>query len=772
MAKILGYSFVLVILLVSVNSAFAQEWEYVMGKPGKPPDPSPQPSVVRFNDIFYFDPSNAVGLDTSWTKCRIVRTSDGGKTWDTRFTFTEGVVPFDVFFLDAQKGWAVGRGGVILHTEDSGFSWQELSNVGLDIGSVYFVDASKGWIIARGPICSIYHTEDGGITWIKQYETQLNTYLSSGMYFINELKGWVLGWANDSILHTEDGGKTWEEQKSNIEGQNLLYDVRFLSEDVGWIIDWEGNILHTEDGGKHWHRQDSGTKERLRCIDVINADEAWVVGWDTILHTKDGGKTWQKAGDGIPTCDLMKVQFFNPNEGYIASWWGGIYHTIDGGITWQTVHEPKEVVYNAFNDPAYQVWHGRKVYFANENTGWLLAEPGGPEFKGLIIHAADKGKTLEQQNTTNNVYFNGISFIDENEGWVVGSYYNIMKGIILHTRNGGVDWEQINTLEEWIQDVHFINSREGCIAAFQQIYYTNSGGKTWKSVTPQELPGCWRNLDFVDLKHGWAVYCQGQIAYTEDGGKSWELIDRTIKSLEKVDFVNEQEGWGIGSRTRWDGDKGVGSDGLIFHTEDGGKSWIEVFKVDDSFIKDLCFVNNNEGWVVGFSTTGIQMEDGFILHTTDGGMTWNEQHRVENKTLMSICYDGDSSLYAVGQGNCLLRYTDPSIRSGQAVDSSDKLVVTWGKIKSQLYQNYPNPFNPETWIPYQLGEDTEATISIYNTSGQLVRILELGNRKAGSYQAHWDGMDDKGQTLASGVYFYILKTEKDYTNIKKMVFLK
>ena len=93
--------------------------------------------------------------------------------------------------------------------------------------------------------------------------------------------------------------------------------------------------------------------------------------------------------------------------------------------------------------------------------------------------------------------------------------------------------------------------------------------------------------------------------------------------------------------------------------------------------------------------------------------------------------------------------------------------------KSALLQNYPNPFNPETWIPYQLSEGTEVTMRIYSSTGQLIRTMELGYRKAGSYVTrdsaiHWDGMTDSGEHVASGAYFYSIKAGK-YNASRKMI---
>ena len=93
-----------------------------------------------------------------------------------------------------------------------------------------------------------------------------------------------------------------------------------------------------------------------------------------------------------------------------------------------------------------------------------------------------------------------------------------------------------------------------------------------------------------------------------------------------------------------------------------------------------------------------------------------------------------------------------------------------------LLQNYPNPFNPETWLPYQLTQDMLVTIRIYNAKGQFVRSLQLGMKKAGSYirkdgAAYWDGRDNLGQKVASGVYFYTLLAG-EYIETRRMVILK
>ena len=106
----------------------------------------------------------------------------------------------------------------------------------------------------------------------------------------------------------------------------------------------------------------------------------------------------------------------------------------------------------------------------------------------------------------------------------------------------------------------------------------------------------------------------------------------------------------------------------------------------------------------------------------------------------------------------------------------EQLVQAWVPETTALLANYPNPFNPETWIPYQLAKAADVTVTIYAADGSVVRTLALGHQDAGMYKnrsqaAYWDGRNDLGETVASGVYFYTL-TAGEFTATRKMLILK
>ena len=121
-----------------------------------------------------------------------------------------------------------------------------------------------------------------------------------------------------------------------------------------------------------------------------------------------------------------------------------------------------------------------------------------------------------------------------------------------------------------------------------------------------------------------------------------------------------------------------------------------------------------------------------------------------------------------------MNLTDPTFQRG--ILFLEQLLTTLTPKETALLPNYPNPFNPETWIPYQLAKDAEVTLHIYTANGTSVRTLTLGHQPAGIYQskgraAYWDGRNAQGESVASGVYFYTLKTD-DFSATRKMSITK
>ena len=169
----------------------------------------------------------------------------------------------------------------------------------------------------------------------------------------------------------------------------------------------------------------------------------------------------------------------------------------------------------------------------------------------------------------------------------------------------------------------------------------------------------------------------------------------------------------------------------------------------------------------------FDIRDAVTVSGIDGvTMPWHQPRRnSDTQITIELEFDGnmntDSTLTFTVGANAIENY------SGSALTT--QVTVTADR-ENVLLANFPNPFNPETWIPYQLAKPTDVTITIYALNGQVVRTLALGHQVTGMYQsrsraAYWDGRNEFGEKVASGLYFYTL-TAGDFSATRKMLIRK
>jgi hypothetical protein len=126
-------------------------------------------------------------------------------------------------------------------------------------------------------------------------------------------------------------------------------------------------------------------------------------------------------------------------------------------------------------------------------------------------------------------------------------------------------------------------------------------------------------------------------------------------------------------------------------------------------------------------------------------------------------------------GETKLRITAAKFNESKNIAAVDGIVNIL-PLHTALRQNYPNPFNPETWIPYQLADAADVTLEIYSITGSLIKSINLGRKEAGAYMTKekticWDGRNEVGEKVASGVYFYTLRAG-EFCATRRMVIVK
>ena len=162
--------------------------------------------------------------------------------------------------------------------------------------------------------------------------------------------------------------------------------------------------------------------------------------------------------------------------------------------------------------------------------------------------------------------------------------------------------------------------------------------------------------------------------------------------------------------------------------------------------------------------------------------------RADIMAILDVLDDDSASAPSVHQSESLQRWIDQAKQLNNTDLDFQKGIAVLESLLAQLIEektiptatavlpNYPNPFNPETWIPYQLAEPADVTVTIYDMNGHVVRYLDVGHQRAGLYHSrsratHWDGRNAQGESVASGIYFYTLKAG-DFTVTRKMLIRK
>ncbi|MFC0878664.1 YCF48-related protein [Saccharicrinis sp. FJH2] len=274
----------------------------------------------------------AVTSDYQWDTRKdgtILHTTDGGQTWTIQKEVENSFN--DVFFINENEGWAVGRYGMILHTTSGGQYWTtQTSPIKGLITSVYFVDEDNGWIVSRDNWGEVAHTTNGGNTWVAQTNPSRNP--MHDVFFIDENKGWAAG-LDSSVIRTTNGGETWQWYDVNVSQGFRFASVFFIDDMHGWMAGVLGVIMRTTDGGETWQEVESGVDKSFNDIFFIDPNQGWVVGdQGMILHSMDGGQSWHKQITGVASNLLSAVFFLDENMGWVGGEAGTILKTTNGGF--------------------------------------------------------------------------------------------------------------------------------------------------------------------------------------------------------------------------------------------------------------------------------------------------------------------------------------------------------------------------------------------------------------------------------------------------------
>ncbi|MBN1633480.1 MAG: T9SS type A sorting domain-containing protein [Ignavibacteria bacterium] len=301
-----------------------------------------------------------------------------------------------------------------LNIEDCICQWTVISTQGNT--AVSFPSENTGFSTANG---ITKKTTNGGYNW-----SSLSGGNLTGIFFINNLTGWVVGYPG--YIGKTINGSSFTQQPTGI--QDRLNEVFFINENTGWVVggDFSNEVIFkTTNGGINWTTQTSGTANKLFSVYFINENTGWSVGGPSspkIIKTTNGGQNWFMQSTTIST-PLYSVMFANENTGWaVAGYLGGetIIKTTNGGINW-------------FSQSSGDTRYLRDCYVIDSLKAVAVGQGG------KIIATTNGGDNWSVISTSSSVELWAVDFASDSVGYAIGS------NVVLKTTNGGLTFYSENS---------------------------------------------------------------------------------------------------------------------------------------------------------------------------------------------------------------------------------------------------------------------------------------------------------------------------------------
>jgi photosystem II stability/assembly factor-like uncharacterized protein len=401
----------------------------------------------------------------------------------------------------------------------------------------------------------------------------------------------------------------------------------------------------------------------------------------------------------------------------------------------------------------------KSVMFLDSLNGWACGD------SGIIIHTSNGGQNWEIQNTKSKAYLHNIFFLNKRLGWALGwNIYNPQPPYgtyYLKTTDGGVNWDtSFFPIEDvYLMKVFFQDSLYGFLGgSYKNLLRTIDGGAHWLDVQIDSLmimnfPVT--NFSFYNQDYGYAVGgvmdIAGVIWRTTNRGIRWTPYIVASEPLMDMVFFDSSRILGFG------GDFEYGPS--IITTTNSGANWkytsLEMF----GHPSVLTFRDLKDGW----GSLGWQR---VLIFTQDSGKSFVQINTPDSAVINDIVFPDTKHGFAVGEFGKILKFNSATIGIGNQNTIVSK--------NFELNQNYPNPFNPFTTISYELGSNSYVVLKIFDITGREIRTLHNGYQSRGKYNLKF-GSD----FLTSGVYLYQIvvrdltgKSNDFFTQTKKMLLIK
>ncbi len=362
-------------------------------------------NIEAFRSIYFTDANNgwAVGGNASDLSGLIYNTTDGGNHWNLQLNDSSRYLN-SVCFVNNLIGWAGGFNRII-KTTDGGKTW--VSQYTSEISSIYFIDENNGWAVSYN---EIINTTDGGNHWylFNAGIGNSNTYYT--VFFRNKMIGFIGG--NGFILKTSDGGNNWVKASGPIKD---ICSISFSDSLNGTAISNGGAIFKTTDGGDSWMIiQDANYQNYFSSISYRDSKHGIIVGkYGVMLYTNDGGNSWAQ-GENPTIASLNSIFFIDSTSGWVVGNNGAILK-YNGGNNLSSIYNKSQA--NSLNK-FYLSQNYPNPFNPSTKIEYKITSPGivsitiydilGQKIKTVIDEYKSSGNyslTVDLSNYSSGVYF-------------------------------------------------------------------------------------------------------------------------------------------------------------------------------------------------------------------------------------------------------------------------------------------------------------------------------------------------------------------------------
>ena len=682
--------------------------------------------------------------------------ASGQSTWIVQNpTFPSGSTR-SIKFINQSTGFAVMENKILLHTTNQGLNWstKQLPN---NYYGLYSYDDNL--IVISGDISTscnyFYKTTNSGANWVHKnipFGILRITFYNSQI--------WYASTGQDSYIKTTDGGDTWSVESLGLGSGSLR--VSFINTNTGYVCG-SGRIGRTTNEGVNWNtiyfNSTSNLTYYINDIAVINDSTICAVGYKSvfippyyvysyglILYSSNYGNTFDSTLFAVNT-SLTNIDKIYTDSGFISysnrfvlrsfdncrNW----YHwNIPGYSAYSITHAAGGIFFTGFDkgkilktsndgtswiqiNKAISFSNFTSIAFKNENTG--IATSAGVYDNGIVIKTTNGGVKWDTSFVIINKDFLKVQYIND------AFFINTINAMYT-SMNDGINWTNFfNTWNAYeIKCFDMVSNSKGFIGlegyGDSTVVYNYNGGLTPSLIKKSGLVTC---IKFKDANTGICATTSGVIYRTLNSGVTWDSSNIGIaQGIINIHYLTNDITY---ANTNFG----------LFVSFDYGINWQHTGA--GIFCDNLFFTDEFNGYSVF---------ENKISKTIDGGITWQLLNYPYPSNYRNIWFLNQYTGWVVGNYGTIIKTT-----SGGVVGSNQNTPILPDDYIILL--NLPNPFNSSTLIKFRIPQkynNSDVELSIYNVLGKEVYVQNNFKKMSGTQEVRWTA-----DNLTSGIYFIRLR---------------